>query len=198
MASSTIFDIPALGRFLQILGLLFLKIGGWRREGRPPDVPRYVLIAAPHTSNWDFPLTLALVFSYNLKICWMGKASLFRWPMHGFLHWLGGIPVDRSRAGSVVAQSIQSFRERSKLIMVISPEGTRAKVAGWKTGFYRIAAGAGVPIAIGFLDYVRKAGGFIDLFHPTGDMESDMEKIRGFYAGVTGKFPEKSVLGAVS
>jgi 1-acyl-sn-glycerol-3-phosphate acyltransferase len=197
MGSSTVFDVPALRKVMQLMGLLFLKIGGWRREGHPPDAPRYVLIAAPHTSNWDFPLTLALVFSYKLKICWMGKASLFRWPVHGFFRWLGGIPIDRSRAGNVVAQSIRSFRDRSKLIMVISPEGTREKVACWKTGFYRIAEGAGVPIAIGFLDYVRKAGGFIDLFHPTGNMEADMETIRGFYAGVTGKFPEKSVLTAI-
>jgi len=194
MGSSTIFDIAPLRKIMQLLGLLFLKIGGWRREGRPPDVPKYVLIAAPHTSNWDFPLTLALVFSFKLKIRWMGKASLFRWPLHGFFRWLGGIPIDRSRANSVVTQSIQSFRERTNLIMVISPEGTREKVACWKTGFYRIAEGAGVPIAIGFLDYVRKAGGFIDLFHPTGDMETDMATIRGFYAGVIGKFPGKSAL----
>ena len=196
MGSSTLFDIPALRRLMQLAGLLFLKIGGWRRAGDPPAAPQYVLIAAPHTSNWDFPLMLALVFSWQLQIRWMGKASLFRWPFHGFLRWLGGIPIDRSQAQSVVSQSIATFRERSKLILVIAPEGTREKVACWKTGFYRIAAGAGVPIAIGFLDYVRKVGGFIALFHPTGEMEADMEKIRGFYVGVLGKFPEKSVLTA--
>lgn len=196
MGSSTLFDIPALRRLMQLAGLLFLKIGGWRREGGPPDAPQYVLIAAPHTSNWDFPLMLALVFSWQLQIRWMGKASLFRWPFHGFFRWLGGIPIDRSQAQSVVSQSIASFRERSKLILVIAPEGTREKVACWKTGFYRIATGAGVPIAIGFLDYVRKVGGFITLFHPTGEMAADMEKIRGFYVGVLGKFPEKSVLTA--
>jgi 1-acyl-sn-glycerol-3-phosphate acyltransferase len=197
MGSSTLFDVPLLRRILQVAGRLYLKIGGWRREGQPPAVPKYVLIAAPHTSNWDFPLTLAIVFSFRLRICWMGKASLFRWPLRGFFQWLGGIPIDRAQAGNVVAESIRSFRERSHLIMVISPEGTREKVACWKTGFYRIATGAGVPIAIGFLDYVRKVGGFRDLFQPTGDMQVDLETIRGFYAGVMGRFPEKSVLTAI-
>lgn len=195
--SSTIFDVSLLRNLLRILSLMFLKISGWRTEGHPPDIPKYVLIAAPHTSNWDFPMTLALVFSFRLKICWLGKASLFRWPFRGLFRWLGGIPVDRSKANQVVGQSIQAFREMTKMVMVIAPEGTREKVACWKTGFYRIAEGASVPIAIGFLDYFRKVGGFRHLFHPTGHIDTDMEIIRGFYAGIMGKFPEKSTLSAL-
>jgi len=100
--SSTIFDVTILRNLLRILSLLFLKISGWRTEGQPPDIPKYVLIAAPLTSNWDFPMTLALVFSFRLQICWLGKASLFRWPFRGLFRWLGGIPVDRSKANQVV------------------------------------------------------------------------------------------------
>lgn len=195
--SSTVFDVPLLKYLLQALSLVFLKITGWRRAGHPPDIPKYVLIAAPHTSNWDFPITMAVVFSFRMKICWMGKSTLFRWPLSGFFRWLGGIPVDRSQASNMVAQSIRSFKQRARMVMVISPEGTREKVPHWKTGFYRIAEGAGVPIAIGFLDYFHKIGGFDRLFHPTGNIEADMEKIRGFYAGIRGKFPEKSSLSSI-
>ena len=195
--SSTVFDVPFLTSLLQALGLLVLKTAGWRRAGHPPDIPKYVLIAAPHTSNWDFPLTMAMVFSFRMQICWLGKASLFRWPFRRFFRWLGGIPVDRSKANHVVAQSIRSFAERARMVMVISPEGTREKVPYWKTGFYRIAEGAKIPIAVGFIDYFHKIGGFRGIFHPTGDITADMEKIRGFYAGIRGKFPEKSSLSAV-
>ena len=192
--SSTVFDLALLRYLLQVVSLVFLKMAGWRRAGHPPDVPKYVLIAAPHTSNWDFPITLAMVFSFRMKICWLGKAALFRWPFRGLFHWLGGIPVDRSKANHMVAQSVRRFAEKARMVMVISPEGTREKVPYWKTGFYRIAEGARVPIAIGFLDYFHKVGGFGRLFHPSGDIEADMEKIRGFYAGIRGKFPEKSSL----
>jgi 1-acyl-sn-glycerol-3-phosphate acyltransferase len=195
--ASTIFDVPLLKYLLQALSLVFLKIAGWRRAGHPPDIPKYVLIAAPHTSNWDFPLTLAMVFSFRMKICWLGKAALFRRPFRGFFQWLGGIPVDRSKANHMVAQSVRSFAEKARMVMVISPEGTREKVPYWKTGFYRIAEGAKVPIAIGFLDYFHNVGGFDRLFHPSGDIDADMEKIRGFYTGILGKFPEKSSLSAV-
>jgi 1-acyl-sn-glycerol-3-phosphate acyltransferase len=190
---STIFDVTFLKYLLQAASLFFLKAGGWRRSGRPPAIDKYVLIAAPHTSNWDFPITMALVFSYRMKICWMGKASLFRWPLRGFFRWLGGIPIDRSKANNVVAQSIQTFKEMTRMVMVISPEGTREKVDVWKTGFYRIADGAKVPIVMGFLDYFHKVGGIGRTFHPTGNLEADMGKIRDFYAGITGKYPEKSI-----
>ncbi|MDA8125943.1 MAG: lysophospholipid acyltransferase family protein [Deltaproteobacteria bacterium] len=197
MKQSTIFDVPLLKYLLQVASLLFLKLSGWRRSGHPPAIDKFVLIAAPHTSNWDFPLTMALVFSYRMKICWMGKAALFRWPLHGFFRWLGGIPIDRSKANNVVAQSIHAFQEMKRMVMVISPEGTREKVAVWKTGFYRIADGAKVPIVMGFLDYCHKVGGIGQTFHPTGNIEADMEKIRGFYRGIMGKFPEKSALTAM-
>lgn len=193
----TIFDVPLLKNLLRGLSILVLNIFGWRREGRIPDIPKYVVIAAPHTSNWDFPITLAMLFAFKLKVYWMGKDTLFCWPFRPFFRFLGGIPIDRSRSANVVEQSIQAFRERAKLAMMISPEGTRRNVSYWKTGFYYIASGAGVPIVLGFLDYLRKAGGFGHVMEPTGDMDADMEKIHVFYAGVTGRHPEKFSPGAI-
>jgi 1-acyl-sn-glycerol-3-phosphate acyltransferase len=196
--SYTIFDIPVLRNLLQGLSILVLKIYGWRRSGQVPDIPKFVMIAAPHTSNWDFPVTLALIFAFKIKFNWLGKDSLFRWPFGGFFKWLGGIPVNRSRSGDVVTHMIQVFKERAKLIMVIAPEGTRKKVKHWKTGFYHIAQGADVPIVMGFLDYARKMGGFGPTFIPTGNIELDMEKIRTFYENIKGKIPDKSTPAMVS
>jgi 1-acyl-sn-glycerol-3-phosphate acyltransferase len=187
----TIFDVPVLRGFLRGLSVLYLKMIGWRREGSLPDIPQYVIIVAPHTSNWDFPIGLAFAFALEIRGYWLGKDSLFRWPFRGFFRWLGGIPIDRSRSSDVVAQMIQIFRERARLTMVVAPEGTRKKVTYWKSGFYHIARGANVPIVLAFLDYLRKAGGIGPVLNLTGDIEADMESIRAFYATVKGKYPEK-------
>lgn len=174
-------------RFTAWLGLMFLKMLGWRVEGEIPSIKKFVIIAAPHTSNWDFPITLAVAFALKVKIYWMGKAAMFRWPFGALLRWLGGIPIDRSRTHNMVDQSVQAFQERDNLIMVVPPEGTRKKVSYWKTGFYHIARGAGVPIVLGFLDYRRKAGGIGPTFFPTGRIEEDLNQIRAFYAAIAGK-----------
>jgi len=187
----TIFDVPILRDIFRWLAILFLKMIGWRKEGSLPDIPQYVIIVAPHTSNWDFPIGLAMAFSLRIRGYWLGKDGLFRWPFHGFFRWLGGIPIDRSRSSDVVAQMVQVFKERARLTMVVAPEGTRKKVTYWKSGFYHIARGADVPIVLAFLDYLRKAGGIGPVFSPTGDIEADMEYIRAFYATMTGKHPEK-------
>jgi len=187
----TIFDVPILRGIFRSLAILYLKMIGWRREGSLPDIPKYVIIVAPHTSNWDFPIGLAFALDLKLKGYWLGKDSLFRWPFHGFVRWLGGIPIDRSRSSDVVAQIVKLFNERAKLTMVVAPEGTRKKVAYWKSGFYHIARGAGVPVVLAFIDYLRRAGGIGPVFKPTGNIETDMEFIRSFYEKVTGKYPEK-------
>jgi 1-acyl-sn-glycerol-3-phosphate acyltransferase len=187
----TIFDTPFVGKACYILSLLLLRVTGWKKEGDPPGVPKCVVIAAPHTSNWDFPLTIMLAFAFRLKICWMGKHTLFKGVMGPVSRWLGGIEVDRTRSTNLVAQSIERFRNSEALAMIIPPEGTRKKVRYWKTGFYHIAHGADVPIVLGFMDYRRKRGGLGPLFHPTGDIEGDMAKIRAFYAGVTGRRPDQ-------
>jgi 1-acyl-sn-glycerol-3-phosphate acyltransferase len=188
----TIFDIPILRSLLQGLSIRILRICGWRREGRVPDIPKFVIIAAPHTSNWDFPIGMAILLAFKLKFSILGKDSLFRWPFGGFLKWMGLIPINRSKSCNVVAQSIQVFKDNRKMVMIVAPEGTRKKGIYWKTGFYHIARGANVPIVMGFLDYVRKAGGIGPTLMPTGDIEFDMETIRCFYDRISGKIPEKS------
>jgi len=188
----TIFDASILNTLLHWISSFLLRLFGWRKEGELPDIPKYVIIAAPHTSNWDFPVTLAYAFAYRIKVFWMGKDVLFRRPFGRIMRWLGGIPIDRAKSQNAVAQTIRIFNDIEKLIMIISPEGTRKKVRYWKTGFYNIAHGAKVPVLPGFLDFRRKVGGFGPVIFPTGDIAADMEKIRAFYATITGKRPESS------
>ena len=188
----TIFDTPGLNILLRWFSLFALKITGWRTHGRLPDAPKLVLVGAPHTSNWDLPYAIFIIFVLKGKIYWMGKESLFRPPYKGFFKWLGGIPIDRFKSKNVVAQTIQRFNQNKTMILTIAPEGTRARVPKWKTGFYHIAHGANIPIALGFLDYRRKVGGIGPLIYPTGDIEADMKTIKAFYDGITGKFPAKS------
>jgi len=140
---------------------------------------------------------MAMLFAFKLKVYWMGKHTLFRWPFRTFFTFLGGIPIDRTKSTNVVEQSIQAFRDRSRLAMMISPEGTRKNVSYWKTGFYHIASGAGVPIVLGFLDYLRRRGGFGHVMRPTGDLDVDMQTIYTFYSGVKGRHPEKFNPGAI-
>lgn len=186
----TIFDTPVLSGFLRRIARGLLALRGWRLEGSPPSERRYVIIAAPHTSNWDLPLTLAIGFGFGLDIRWMGKESLFRRPFGGFFRWLGGVAIDRSRANGMVAASIERFKSAQDFVLVVPPEGTRSRVRYWKTGFYNIAQGASVPIALGFLDYGRKVGGFGPALVPTGDIDADMHVIRAYYANVKGKYAD--------
>ena len=129
----TIFDTPVLNILLRWFSLIALRITRWRTHGRLPATPKFVLVGAPHTSNWDFPYTLLIIFVLRGKIYWLGKDSLFRRPYKGFFKWLGGIPIDRSRSKNVVAQSIQQFHQNEKLILTIAPAGTRKRVTKWKT-----------------------------------------------------------------
>jgi len=194
----TLFDTPVISPLIRGLAFSFLKVFGWRLEGRLPDVDKLVVIAAPHTSNWDLPVLLSLAFALRAKACWLGKHSLFRRPFGFLFRWMGGIPVYRSASQNMVAQSVEMFRNSEKLILTIPPEGTRSKVSHWKTGFYYIALGAEVPIAMAFIDYKRKVSGVGPTLYPTGDIEADMEVIRNFYANVTAKYPDKASLPAIA
>jgi 1-acyl-sn-glycerol-3-phosphate acyltransferase len=191
----TIFDTPVLHPLMRRLSAVVLRLLGWRVEGRLPASPKFVLIGAPHTSNWDLPLTLLTAFALDAKIYWLGKQSIFRPPFRRLFQWLGGLPIDRDRAGGVVAQCVAYFRQNEQLILTVAPAGTRKRVLRWKTGFYRIAVAAGVPVAMGFMDYRRKSGGIGPVLHPTGDLPADMTLIRRFYRTVTGKHPHQSVSG---
>ena len=193
---TTIFDTPVVRPIFRWISIAFLWLNGWKTEGHLPDIPKFVLIAAPHTSNWDLPYMLFTAFKLKAKIYWMGKDAIFFWPFSALFRWLGGIPIDRSRANDVVAQSIEQFRKNKKRILTVPPAGTRKRVLNWKTGFYHIANGAGVPIALGFLDYKRKVGGIGKIVQPTGNMERDMESIRAFYRDISGKYPLQSAASA--
>lgn len=184
----TMFRTPVINTVLRFLSLMMLKLCGWKAEGvLPPGLKKCVLIAAPHTSNWDLPFTLFVAFALRLDIYWMGKESLFRPPFRGLMMWLGGIPVQRSAAGNMVAASAEAIRHADELILVVAPEGTRSKTLYWKTGFYHIAHSAGVPVAMAYLDYGRKVGGLGPVLYTTGDIEKDMAAIKAFYKGMRGK-----------
>jgi 1-acyl-sn-glycerol-3-phosphate acyltransferase len=154
-----------------------------------------VLIAAPHTSNWDLAYLLALAAVFDVRVSWMGKHSLFRPPLGLLMRRLGGIPVERHRRGDLVAQAARSLVEADALALVVPAEGTRGYVPHWKSGFYHIARTAGVPIVLGYLDYARRRGGFGPALVPSGDVRRDMDEIREFYADKVGKYPDQ--FGAV-
>ncbi|MFD2448683.1 lysophospholipid acyltransferase family protein [Vogesella fluminis] len=148
-----------------------------------------MLIGAPHTSNWDFPLTLMFCFAARARIYWMGKHTLFSGPLGPLMRWLGGVAVDRRQSNSLVEQMVAEFNRREALVLTVPPEGTRSRVTEWKSGFYYIALGAGVPIALAYLDYPSKCGGILAMYQPSGDVAADMPQIRAFYRDVTGRHP---------
>lgn len=190
LATLTIYDTPLLNPILRTLSRLYLKAAGWRLTGDRPVHRRYVVIGAPHTSNWDLPMMLAIVFTFRLKVYFLAKESLFTPPFGIILRWLGGIAVKRDSANNLVNQAIDLFSTRSDFILVVPPEGTRQKVRYWKSGFYYIADGAQVPIVLGFVDFKHKTAGFGGIVVPSGDFAADLVKIQEFYAGITGKNPE--------
>lgn len=185
----TIFDTPVVNTLLRGLSIGFLKLTGWKVDGElPPNGQKCVLIAAPHTSNWDLPYTLMVAFVLHLNIYWMGKRQLFRFPFRSIMMWLGGIPVTRESSNNLVAASVDAMKNaKGPLQLVVPPEGTRGKTRYWKTGFYYIAVGAGVPIVMAYMDYERKISGLGPVFHPTGNIEADMAAIKAFYAPFKGK-----------
>ncbi len=185
----TIFDTPIINTLLRAFSIAFLKLRGWKIEGSlPAGSNKSVLIAAPHTSNWDLPYTLMVAFVLRLNIYWMGKEQIFKPPFRGLMRWLGGIPVQRETSNNLVAASIEAIKAaRGPLQLVVPPEGTRSNTRYWKTGFYYIAVGAQVPIVMAYMDYKRKLSGLGPVFRPTGDIEADMVAIKAFYAPFTGK-----------
>ena len=185
----TIFNTPGVSTALRAASRAWLKWAGWKVEGQlPPGAVKCVLIAAPHTSNWDLPYTLMVGFVLQLQLYWMGKSSIFRWPFGGLMRWLGGIAVDRSQSTNLVAASAKALRDAEGSVhLVIPPEGTRSQTRHWKTGFYWIAHEAGVPIVLAYMDYPRKLSGLGPVFTPTGDIEADMLQIKAYYAQYKGK-----------
>jgi 1-acyl-sn-glycerol-3-phosphate acyltransferase len=174
------------------------KRHGWRAHGVVPTPRKFVLIAAPHTSNWDFVYFLGLTDELGIKPHFMAKTSLFRWPFTNFMRDMGGVEVDRSSSKNYVQQMIDEFKRRKEFMLTIAPEGTRGTVKAWKTGFYHIAMGAGVPLVVGMMDYGTKTGGLGPAIWPTGDYKADMGKLAELYATVTPKHPAKGMTYAIS
>jgi 1-acyl-sn-glycerol-3-phosphate acyltransferase len=175
----------------QRVGRLILRLIGWRTEVISPPTSRYVMIGAPHTSNWDFFLMLLLMSVESIPIRWLGKDSLFKWPLGIFMRSLGAIPVNRRENTNLVDQIAALFDEYDELIIGLSPEGTRQKTSRWRTGFYYIALKANVPIVMAYVDYQHKVCGLGPSFKPTGDIHADFEIVREFYSGIIGKKPHK-------
>jgi 1-acyl-sn-glycerol-3-phosphate acyltransferase len=182
-------------RLAEGLGRLVLRVLGWRIEGELPQRDKYVIIGAHHTSNWDFVLFIAFKFMLRLNARWFGKHSIFGWPWGALLRSWGGMPIERHRQLNTVQQAIQAFAEHEQFILVLSPEGTRRKVERWKSGFYHIARGAGVPILLGALDYANRRIVLGPLFWPGDDEEADMRSILAFYRDYVPKKPENALRG---
>lgn len=163
---------------------------GWKTDGVRPEARRFILIAAPHTSNWDFVNLLAFASYYELQINWIGKHTLFKPPFGTIMRALGGVAVRRDRRENLVESLATLFENYEDLGLVVPAEGTRRHVDYWKSGFYHIARTAKVPIVMSYLDYTDKRGGFGPGFHPSGDVRKDMDIVRAFYDGKQGKFPE--------
>lgn len=165
----------------------WLTLWRWKVATPPAELPdRFVLVAAPHTTNWDFPLMLALVRRSGVRVHWLGKASLFRGPMGPVMRRLGGIAIDRSAPGGMVGALAAEFASRDKLVLLVPSEGTRSHTGHWKSGFYHIARMAGVPTVCGFVDGRTRTGGLGPVVELTGDIPHDMDVFRAFYEGKTG------------
>lgn len=165
---------------------------GWRVIGSlPPEIKKCVIIAAPHTSNWDFVIGRLAYWELGVPVKFLIKKEAFEHPLGWLVKRMGGIPVDRKKSNNLVDQVAEIFEDYSVLNVVVTPEGTRKLVESWKKGFYYIAVKAGVPIALGFVDYKKKIGGFGPVIYPTGDYEKDMIAIEAFYRDKTAKHPEK-------
>ncbi len=175
---------------MKTLSRTILKWLGWRIENNVPDDKKYMLIVAPHTSNWDFIYGLLAKSAIGLKANFLGKSSLFRGPFGWWFRWLGGIPVYRKKKLNMVEQMVEQFGQRSHLIMAMSPEGTRGYLDEWKSGFYHIAYRAGVPIVMATLNFDEKQIKLGGRFMPTGNIKADMDLVRAFYASVKGKNPK--------
>ncbi len=190
----TIFNTPILSSIFHYLTRFIMRLLGWRVDGKLPDLPKYVLIGAPHTSNWDFVLFLGIIFTLRANVKFMGKAELFRFPHGPFFYYCGGIPVDRKKSTGLVEQMVEACHKSDKFILTIAPEGTRHHVTEWKRGFYHIAKNAGIPIVMAVVDGKHKEVRIGQVFQPTEDMEADMKSIQGYFTGVVGINPRRKYI----
>ena len=175
-------------RFIESLGRAILRAFGWRMVGGFPDIPKAVVIAAPHSSNWDGLLGFGAKFGMGVKLSILGKDALIRIPLLGrILRWQGVIPVDRSAPHGVVGQAAQAIRDADRMWYAIAPEGTRRWVERWKPGFWHIARNAGVPVIPAYFDYANKVIGIGPPFELSDDMHADIARIQRWYQPFKGR-----------
>jgi 1-acyl-sn-glycerol-3-phosphate acyltransferase len=181
-------SVPRRGNpAVRACGALLLRLMRWRVEGEVPDLPKFVVAVAPHTSNWDFLVGMATMFALDLRLTFIGKHTLFRWPVAGFFRWMGGIPVDRSAPQGLVGEAVRSFDGVPQRILAIAPQGTRSRVERFKSGFLHIARGANVPVVLASLDYEARCVRFGPAFMPGADVEEELRKVEAFFAKVKGR-----------
>lgn len=191
----TVFDTPVVRTILRWLSIAFLWATRWNTRADLPPGPKWLVIVAPHTSYWDFPILLATALKHRVRANWLGKHTLFRGPGKPLFRWLGGIPVNPTQSGEGrVAQVIDVFRRNETVKIGIAPEAGFRKVAKWRSGFYHIAYQAGVPLSLGFIDYATRTAGAGDHFMLTGDISADYARIRDFYAPMRGRNPDRFAL----
>ncbi len=177
---------------MQKLSRFILRVFGWQADLAVHMVDKCVLVAAPHTTNWDFPLAILGMSAMGIKFNWVAKHTLFTWPLGFFMRSLGGIPLDRRSGGTSFAiKAVETFHELDRFVLAIAPEGTRRRTDYWKAGFYKIATKSNVSIALGYVDFKKKKVGIGKIFMPTGDKDDDFELIKVFYSNKSGKYPEK-------
>jgi 1-acyl-sn-glycerol-3-phosphate acyltransferase len=182
--------IPRRGsRFLAGIGGSILRLMRFRVEGEVPDLPKFVIAIAPHTSNWDFVVGAAAMFALDLRLAFIAKHTLFRGPFAGVLRWMGGIPVDRTSAHGVVAESVHAFSRVPCRILVIAPQGTRRPVPRFKSGFLHIARGAGVPVMLATLDWGARCIRLGPAFTPRDDLDAELARVEAFFAPIRGRRP---------
>ncbi|HXV97904.1 MAG TPA: lysophospholipid acyltransferase family protein [Anaerolineae bacterium] len=186
-------SLPRRGnRLTRALAILFMAAIGWRIGGELPNLHKFIIIGAPHTSNWDFVLVMATATALGVRISWMAKHSLFWGPLGPVFRWMGGVSVDRRAKHGVVGESVQAFQQLENLILCLTPEGTRQRVNEWKSGFYQIAMRAEVPILLAAFDYGNKMVALGPMIEPTGNYEVDLTRIKAHYAVVRPRHPQQT------
>jgi len=186
----TLFTTPLVSPLLKLVARLGLKLVGWKAVGTPPVEKNFVLVAAPHESNFDLALLLAIAFVLEFKLYWMGKDTLFTGPLGPIMRWMGGISVNRSKTNNLVEQMVLNFDEMEELVLTVTPEGTRSHVDSWKTGFYHVAKDCEMPIFLAQVDYRTKVSGVFHTYQLTDDKKKDIAAIQASYESIHAKFPE--------
>jgi 1-acyl-sn-glycerol-3-phosphate acyltransferase len=190
MTSPASLGYPRRGwSLLRVLGRAALRVSGWRIVGELPRLPKFIIVVAPHTSNWDFPVGVAAMFALDLDVHWFGKDTLFRPPAGVIMRALGGRPVRRESPEGVVREMAAIVNAEPQFLLALAPEGTRKKVTTWRTGFYRIAEATGIPIVPVWFDWSRREIGIGEPVYAMGHLERDVAAIKSLYRPEMARYP---------